>query len=194
LLTQSISIFTSVARRLITLNFKFNTQEGKDHLMAPLLEVKNLKTQFKSKDGIVKAVDDVSFVINKGETLGVVGESGSGKSVTALSVLRLVQSPGKVIGGEILFEGRDLLKLPDKEMRKIRGKDIAMIFQDPMTSLNPVLTIGRQLAEPLMTHLGLSEEQAPKSLLTCLKWLVSPMLRNVSGATRIISRVGCASG
>lgn len=142
--------------------------------MAPLLEVKNLKTQFKSKDGIVKAVDDVSFVLNRGETLGVVGESGSGKSVTALSILRLVQNPGKIVGGEILFEGRDLLKLSDKEMRKVRGKEIAMIFQDPMTSLNPVLTIGRQLAEPLMTHLGMSQEQAGKESIELLRMVGIP--------------------
>src|SRR6476469_8456277 len=100
--------------------------------MAPLLEVRNLKTQFKGKDGVVKAVDDVSFYIDRGETLGVVGESGSGKSVTAMSILRLVQSPGQIVGGEILFEGRDLLKLDEKEVRKIRGKEISMIFQDPM--------------------------------------------------------------
>src|SRR5438105_3844496 len=142
--------------------------------MAALLEVRNLKTQFKSKDGIVKAVDDVSFVLNRGETLGVVGESGSGKSVTALSILRLVQNPGKVVGGEIVFEGRDLLKLSDKEMRKVRGKEIAMIFQDPMTSLNPVLTIGRQLAEPLMTHLDMSQEQARKESIELLKMVGIP--------------------
>jgi oligopeptide transport system ATP-binding protein len=142
--------------------------------MTPLLEVKNLKTYFQSKDGLVKAVDDVSFTITRGETLGVVGESGSGKSVTALSILRLVQSPGKIAGGEILFEGRDLLKLSDKEMRKVRGKEIAMIFQDPMTSLNPVLTIGRQLSEPLVTHLGLTTEQARKESIELLKMVGIP--------------------
>ncbi len=142
--------------------------------MAALLEVKNLKTQFKSKDGTVKAVDDVSFTINRGETLGVVGESGSGKSVTAMSILRLVQHPGKIVSGEILFEGRDLLKLDDNEMRKIRGKEIAMIFQDPMTSLNPVLNVGRQLSEPLMTHLKLSKEQALKEATDLLKMVGIP--------------------
>lgn len=142
--------------------------------MAPLLEVRNLKTQFKSKDGVVKAVDDVSFYIEKGETLGVVGESGSGKSVTAMSILRLVQAPGKIVEGEILFEGRDLLKLDDKEMRKVRGKDIAMIFQDPMTSLNPVLTVGRQLSEPLITHLGLTKPQALKESVDLLKMVGIP--------------------
>ncbi len=142
--------------------------------MTALLEVKNLKTQFKTKDGIVRAVDDVSFTINRGETLGVVGESGSGKSVTAMSVLRLVQSPGSIVGGEILFEGRDLLQLSDKEMRKIRGKEISMIFQDPMTSLNPVLTIGRQLSEPLTTHLGLTRDQARKESVDLLKMVGIP--------------------
>ncbi len=142
--------------------------------MTALLEVKNLKTQFKSKDGVVKAVDDVSFTINKGETLGVVGESGSGKSVTAMSILRLVQHPGKIVSGEILFEGRDLLKLNDREMRKVRGKEIAMIFQDPMTSLNPVLTVGRQLSEPLMTHMGMNREQARKESVDLLKMVGIP--------------------
>ena len=137
--------------------------------MAALLEVKHLKTQFKSKDGIVKAVDDVSFTIDRGETLGIVGESGSGKSVTAMSILRLIQTPGRIVGGEILFEDRDLLKLSDAEMRKVRGRDIAMIFQDPMTSLNPVLTIGRQLSEPLITHMHLSKEQAAKEAADLLK-------------------------
>jgi oligopeptide transport system ATP-binding protein len=143
--------------------------------MPPLLEVKNLKTYFTTRDGLVKAVDDVSFTIDKGETLGVVGESGSGKSVTALSILRLIPNPpGKIAGGEILFEGRDLLKLSDREIRKVRGKDIAMIFQDPMTSLNPVLTVGRQLSEPLITHLGLTKEQARKESIDLLKMVGIP--------------------
>jgi oligopeptide transport system ATP-binding protein len=143
--------------------------------MPPLLEVRNLKTQFKTADGIVKAVDDVSFTIDRGETLGVVGESGSGKSVTALSILRLIPNPpGQIVGGEILFEGKDLLKLSDKDIRKVRGRDIAMIFQDPMTSLNPVLTIGRQLSEPLMTHLGLTKEQAHKEGIDLLKMVGIP--------------------
>jgi oligopeptide transport system ATP-binding protein len=142
--------------------------------MAPLLEVKNLQTQFKSKDGVVKAVDDVSFHIDRGETLGVVGESGSGKSVTAMSILRLVQHPGKIVGGQVLFEGRDLLKLNENEMRKVRGKEIAMIFQDPMTSLNPVLTVGRQLSEPLVTHMGLNKDQALKESVDLLKMVGIP--------------------
>ncbi|HEX2910287.1 MAG TPA: ABC transporter ATP-binding protein [Chloroflexia bacterium] len=142
--------------------------------MAVLLEVKNLKTQFKTKDGVVKAVDDVSFTIDRGETLGIVGESGSGKSITAMSIMRLIQHPGRIVDGEILFEGRDLIKLTDKEMRKVRGKDIAMIFQDPMTSLNPVLTIGRQLSEPMITHLGLTKDQALKESVDLLKMVGIP--------------------
>jgi oligopeptide transport system ATP-binding protein len=142
--------------------------------MPALLEVKNLKTYFYTRDGTVKAVDDVSFSIDKGETLGVVGESGSGKSITALSVLRLIPTPGKILSGEVWFDGKDLLKLPDKEIRKIRGKEIAMIFQDPMTSLNPVLTIGKQLSEPLMQHLSMTKEQARKESIELLKMVGIP--------------------
>jgi oligopeptide/dipeptide ABC transporter ATP-binding protein len=119
----------------------------------PLLSLRNLRTVFHTPEGRVDAVDGVSFRIDPGETLGVVGESGCGKSVTALSILRLVPDPpGKIAGGEILFEGKDLLKLPMPEMRKIRGNDIAMIFQEPMTSLNPVFTIGSQIAEAIELH------------------------------------------
>ncbi|MEI6045785.1 MAG: ABC transporter ATP-binding protein [Chloroflexota bacterium] len=143
--------------------------------MPALLEVKNLKTHFKIRDGLVKAVDEVSFTINRGEILGVVGESGSGKSVTALSILRLIPtSPGQIVSGEVLFEGQDLLKLSDKEIRKIRGREIAMIFQDPMTSLNPVLTIGYQLSEPLMTHLHLTKDEARKESIELLKMVEIP--------------------
>ena len=129
--------------------------------MAPLLEVRNLETQFKTQDGVVKAVNNVSFHVSRGETLGIVGESGSGKSVTSLSVMRLVPNPpGKITGGQILFDGDNLLDLSEEEMRHIRGNRIAMIFQDPMTSLNPVLTIGRQLTESLELHLKLSGAEA----------------------------------
>lgn len=129
--------------------------------MAPLLEVKDLKTYFYSHDGTVKAVDGVSFDINEGETLGLVGESGCGKSVSALSILRLIPNPpGQIVHGEILFEGRDLMKLSDEEMRKVRGDRIAMIFQEPMTSLNPVLTIGRQVAEPMEVHRNMALKEA----------------------------------
>ena len=123
----------------------------------PLLDVKELQTQFFTQDGVVKAVDGVSFHVDEGETLGIVGESGCGKSVSVLSVMRLIpQPPGKIVGGEVLFDGRDLLDVSDDEIRKVRGNRIAMIFQDPMTSLNPVLTIGRQICEALELHMGIS--------------------------------------
>jgi oligopeptide transport system ATP-binding protein len=125
----------------------------------PLLEVHDLHTVFATKNGNVKAVDGVSFEINPGETLGIVGESGSGKSVTALSVMRL-QRPGKILGGEVLFNGRDLTKVTEGEMREIRGQDIAMIFQDPMTSMNPVFRTGWQVAEPVRLHHGVDKNKA----------------------------------
>ncbi|MBL8076920.1 MAG: ABC transporter ATP-binding protein [Anaerolineales bacterium] len=126
-----------------------------------LLDIKGLETQFKTPDGIVHAVNGVSFGLKEGETLGVVGESGCGKSVTMLSVLGLIPSPpGKVVAGEAFFFGQDLLKMSNEEIRHVRGAQISMVFQDPMTSLNPVLTIGRQLEEPLMLHIGMTKNQA----------------------------------
>lgn len=129
--------------------------------MAALLEIEGLQTQFFTSGGIVKAVDGVSYDVEEGETVAVVGESGCGKSVSALSILRLVAEPaGKVVGGSIKFQGKDLLALTDADMRKIRGNDIAMVFQEPMTSLNPVLTIGLQLTETLTHHLDMAPEEA----------------------------------
>ncbi len=129
--------------------------------MTKLLEIENLQTQFFTSGGIVRAVDGISYDVNEGETIAVVGESGCGKSVSALSVLRLIPDPpGRIVGGSIRFQGRDLLKLSDEEIRDVRGKDIAMVFQEPMTSLNPVLTIGRQLTETLEQHLSMSHEKA----------------------------------
>jgi oligopeptide/dipeptide ABC transporter ATP-binding protein len=126
-----------------------------------LLSVRNLKTYFYTDEGVVKAVDGLSYELKKGETLGIVGESGCGKSVHALSIMRLIpQPPGKIVEGEILFEGTNLLSLPEDAMRKIRGNRIAMIFQEPMTSLNPVLTIGEQIAEAVMLHQGLGKKDA----------------------------------
>ncbi|AJS60677.1 ABC transporter ATP-binding protein [Paenibacillus sp. IHBB 10380] len=126
-----------------------------------LVEFRNLKTHFHTSDGIVKAVDDVSFTIREGETLCVVGESGCGKSVTAMSLMRLVETPpGEIAGGEILFEGKDILKMSKREMSLIRGNDISIIFQEPMSSLNPVLTIGEQIAEPIMLHLMMNRKEA----------------------------------
>ena len=137
--------------------------------MKPLLEVKNLTTRFHTERGDLTAVDDVSFSVAPGQTLAIVGESGSGKSVTAMSLMRLIPDPpGRIMGGQILFEGRDLLKLTDAQMREIRGNRIAMIFQEPMSSLNPSLTVGMQIAEPMNLHRKLSWTQAfevAKSLL-----------------------------
>ncbi len=128
-----------------------------------LLNVRDLETQFKTPEGIVHAVNGVSFTLSEGETLGVVGESGCGKSVTMLSCLRLIPSPpGKIVAGEAFFRGQDLLKMDNEEIRHVRGGQIGMVFQDPMTSLNPVLTIGKQLAEPLMLHTNMNAEQARK--------------------------------
>ncbi|MBI2845114.1 MAG: ABC transporter ATP-binding protein [Chloroflexi bacterium] len=118
-------------------------------------------TQFFTQDGVVKAVNGVTFHLDKGETLGIVGESGCGKSVTVLSVMRLIpQPPGKIVGGNVLFDGQDLLKVSDEQIRQVRGNKISMIFQDPMTSLNPVLTINQQVSEALMLHLGMNKEEA----------------------------------
>ncbi len=143
--------------------------------MEPLLEVRDLRTQFFTQDGVVKAVDGVSFHLMPGETLGLVGESGCGKSITALSIMRLIPSPpGKIVSGEILFEGEDILKMSDDEVRSIRGRKIAMIFQDPMTSLNPVLTINRQISEALELHLGMSKQQARQRAIELLKMVGIP--------------------
>jgi oligopeptide transport system ATP-binding protein len=126
-----------------------------------LLDVRDLRTYFDTEDGVVKAVDGISFQLQRGETLGIVGESGSGKSVTNLSLLRLIpEPPGRIVSGEVIFQGRDILKLPEAEVRKIRGKRVAMIFQDPMTSLNPFMRISRQLMEITQLHLGHSKRQA----------------------------------
>jgi oligopeptide transport system ATP-binding protein len=141
----------------------------------PILEVKNLKTQFRTQDGVVKAVDDVSFFVMPGETLGVVGESGCGKSMTGLSIMRLIPSPpGKIVAGEILFNGDDILRMSDEQVRSIRGNDIAMIFQDPMTSLNPVLTINRQISEALQLHMGMNKGQARERTIELLKMVGIP--------------------
>jgi oligopeptide/dipeptide ABC transporter ATP-binding protein len=126
-----------------------------------LLDVRDLQTYFFTAAGVVRAVDGVTYTVQPGETVALVGESGCGKSVSALSVMRLVSAPaGRIVGGQLLFQGRDLLGLDEESMRRIRGRDIAMVFQEPMTSLNPVLSVGRQLTEPLEIHLGMSREQA----------------------------------
>jgi peptide/nickel transport system ATP-binding protein len=140
-----------------------------------LLEVKGLKTHFFTDEGVVRAVDGVDFYINKGETLGVVGESGCGKSVTALSIMRLIATPpGRIVEGQILYDGRNLLDLTPAQMRKIRGKEIAMIFQEPMTSLNPVFTVGEQIAEALRLHEGLNRRDAMDKTVEMLKLVHIP--------------------
>ena len=140
-----------------------------------LLEVKNLKTYFYTEDGIARAVDGMDFIIRKGETLGMIGESGCGKSVSALSIMQLVASPpGKIIEGEIWFEGEDLLKKSPSEIKKIRGNDISMIFQEPMTSLNPVFTIGNQIIEPIVLHQNLNKGKARRKAIEMLDLVGMP--------------------
>jgi oligopeptide/dipeptide ABC transporter ATP-binding protein len=139
-----------------------------------LLEVRGLKTYFKVMDGTVPAVDGVDFSLRRGETLGLVGESGSGKSVTALSIMRLIETPGEIVGGEIWFEGRDLLQLSEGDMEDIRGNDITMVFQEPMTSLNPVFTVGEQIAEAVRLHRHASKRDAWDRAIEMLKLVGIP--------------------
>ncbi len=138
-------------------------------LPSALLEVKNLQTQFFTDDGVVTAVDGVSFSIAPSEILGLVGESGCGKSVTSLSMLRLVSKPGKITGGEILWRGKDLLKYSERQMRELRGDDIAMIFQEPMTSLDPLYTVGNQIMEAITLHQGLKGQAARTKAIEALR-------------------------
>ncbi|HYH87258.1 MAG TPA: ABC transporter ATP-binding protein [Pyrinomonadaceae bacterium] len=142
--------------------------------MPHLLEVKNLQTHFPTRAGLVRAVDGVSFHVGEGELLGLVGESGCGKSITALSVMRLIGAPGKIAGGEILFAGENLLAASEARMREIRGDDIAMIFQDPMTSLNPVYTVGEQIAEALRLHRGLNRKRAREAAVEAMREVSIP--------------------
>ncbi len=145
-----------------------------------LVEIKNLKTYFYTEDGIVKAVDDVSFNIREGEIIGVVGESGCGKSVTAMSIMKLIPAPpGKIVGGEILFEGKKLLEMNDDDMRDIRGNDIAVIFQEPMTSLNPIFTIGYQIGEVIILHQNLNKAEARIKAVEMLKLVGVPRAEEI---------------
>ncbi len=144
-------------------------------MATPLLEVRNLRVGFQTDNGLLTAVDDVDFTLEAGKTLGVVGESGCGKSVTAMSLMRLLPQPaGVILGGEVLLEGRDLTKLPIEDMRKIRGNDIAMIFQEPMTALNPVLRVGRQIIEAIQLHEPMSPEKAVKRAVELMEWVGIP--------------------
>ncbi len=140
-----------------------------------LLEVKDLRTHFFTDDGVVKSVDGVSFKLEKGKVLGIVGESGCGKSVTSLSIMRLLAHPGRIVGGEILFDGKDLARIPEPEMRRIRGNRISMIFQEPMTSLNPVFTVGNQISEALVLHQGLSKTDARAKAIEMLRKVKVPV-------------------
>jgi oligopeptide/dipeptide ABC transporter ATP-binding protein len=142
--------------------------------MSHLLEVRDLQTHFPTRAGLVRAVDGVSFYLDRGELLGLVGESGCGKSITALSIMRLISPPGKIASGEIFFDGKNLLKLSEAEMREIRGDDIAMIFQDPMTSLNPVFTVGEQIAEALRLHRRLSRKAARAAAIEAMREVAIP--------------------
>jgi peptide/nickel transport system ATP-binding protein/oligopeptide transport system ATP-binding protein len=142
--------------------------------MAALLEVKDLRTQFATRAGLVKSVDGVSFHLDEGELLGLVGESGCGKSITALSIMRLISAPGRIIGGSVKFAAEELLTVSGERMREIRGNDIAMIFQDPMTSLNPVFTVGEQIAEALRLHRGLDKKQAWVAAIEAMKEVSIP--------------------
>ncbi len=147
--------------------------------MAPMLSVTDLKTEFVTQDGIVHAVNGISFDLDEGETLGIVGESGCGKSVSMLSMMGLIpQPPGRISGGSVMFQGRDLTRLSQEELRKVRGNQIAMIFQDPMTSLNPVLTICQQITEALELHLGMDAQQARERAIELLELVNIPEARN----------------
>lgn len=151
--------------------------------MEELLKIKNLKTYFYTDEGVVKAVDDVSLKIDKGQTLCVVGESGCGKSITAMSILRLIPNPpGKIEDGEIIFEGKDLLKLSEEEIRNIRGNKISMIFQEPMTSLNPVYTIGSQITETIMLHQNLDKKIAVEKAVEALRIVGIPRAEEIINA------------
>jgi oligopeptide transport system ATP-binding protein len=144
-------------------------------MMAALLQVKDLRTYFFTDEGVVRAVDGISYDVEEGETMGLVGESGCGKSVSALSILRLIPNPpGKIVGGEVWFDGRDLLKVDEEEIRHVRGNRIAMIFQEPMTSLNPVLTIGRQITEALELHLKMNRNAANRRAVELLEMVGIP--------------------
>ena len=142
--------------------------------MSHLLEVRNLETHFPTRAGLVRAVNGVSFHLGRGELLGLVGESGCGKSITALSIMRLIAPPGRIVGGEIIFDGTNLLKLSEEDMRQIRGDDIAMIFQDPMTSLNPVFKVGEQIAEALRLHRKLSRRDARVAAIDAMREVAIP--------------------
>lgn len=140
----------------------------------PLLKVSHLKTYFHTENSTIKAVDDISFHINRGELVGIVGESGSGKSVTSLSIMRLIEEPGEIVADEMTFDGKNLLQLSEGEMERIRGNDLAMVFQEPLTSLNPLLTVGRQISETIRVHQNISKQEAKRRSIELLKRVKIP--------------------
>ena len=156
------------------LSYPVFTAKG-ERVTETLLSVERLVTSFKTERGTLRAVDDVSFTIDKGQTVGLVGESGCGKSVTSLSILRLIQSPpGFIESGKIVFDGKDILALPESDMRKVRGNKVSMIFQEPMTSLNPVFTIGDQISEVFRIHQGMNKKEARAKSIEMLKLVRIP--------------------
>ena len=158
-----------------------------------LLSIKNLKTYFVTEDAVLKAVDDVSFEVRRGETLGVVGESGCGKSVSCMSIVKLVQGENvSYEGGEILFEGRNMLEMSEKEMRRIRGKEISIIFQEPMTALNPLYTIGDQMKEALKNHQKISDRKARELCVEYLRKVKIPMPAEMMLSVQLIRRDAAA--
>ena len=160
-----------------------------------MLEVAGLQTFFFTRAGILKAVDGVSFSLKRGETLALVGESGCGKSMTALSIMRLVPDPpGRIVGGSVTLDGRDLLQLDEDAMRDVRGNEISMIFQEPMTSLNPVLTIGEQIGEAIRLHQDLPNPRSRTRRWRCCAWCGSRSRRSAQRNIRTSSRAACASG
>src|SRR5690625_1362931 len=158
----------------IILEYTIRGAARMDKTSQPLLKISHLKTYFDTDNTVVKAVDDISFHVNQGELVGIVGESGSGKSVTSLSIMRLIEQPGQIVGGEINFAGQDLLKISEREMEKIRGNEIAMVFQEPLTSLNPVLTVGRQISETIRVHRQVSKQEARQQTIELLKRVQLP--------------------
>jgi peptide/nickel transport system ATP-binding protein len=159
----------------------------------PLLEVKDLRTEIRLKRSTVHAIDGVSFSLDTGQTLGIVGESGCGKTMTAMSIMQLLPNGGEVVGGEVLLDGRNLLSLTDAEMAKVRGNDIGMIFQDPMTSLNPTMTIGRQISESVRIHRGVGKKAAHERAVEVLSLVGMPSPQRARWTTRTSSPAACAS-
>jgi ABC-type dipeptide/oligopeptide/nickel transport system ATPase component len=161
--------------------------------MAPLLSVEGLQTHFETGQGVLRAVDGVSFSIERGEVLGLVGESGCGKSVTSLSIMRLVPPPGRVAAGRVLFEGEDLLAKDAEAMRRVRGARIAMVFQEPMTSLNPVFSIGDQIASAILAHSGAGRREAWTRTVEMLDLVQIPRRASARATSRTSSPAACAS-